>query len=117
MDSSRYWNKLKSQSLQQNILRECPEATSYAQKNVKTNSPASAWRLIIDRFILKHIQSCTITKAHRKSKCKYFTLTVEDLEPFISIMYPGNSFQKFTLTKSKNTQTKHIELCLSAISF
>ena len=30
---------------------------------------------------------------------------------------PGNSFSKFTLTNSKNIQTKYIELCLSAISF
>ena len=51
----------RGRRLQQNILRECPLATSCASKNVKTNSPASAWRLIIDRFILEHIQSCTIT--------------------------------------------------------
>ena len=28
---------------QQNILRECPVATSYARRNVSRNSPASAW--------------------------------------------------------------------------
>jgi len=31
---------------QQNILRECPGPTAYARRNVNTNSPASAWRLI-----------------------------------------------------------------------
>ena len=35
---------------------------------------------------------------------------------FRSFVHPGNSFQKFTLTNSKNIQTKYIELCLSAIS-
>ena len=54
---------------------------------MKTNSPASAWRLIIDRFILEHIQSCTIIEAHRQARCKDFTLSVEELEAFISIMY------------------------------
>ena len=56
-------------------------------KNVKTNSTASAWRLVINRFILEHVQSCTITEAHRQARCKDFTLTVEELEAFISIMY------------------------------
>ena len=36
---------------------------------------------------------------------------------FQSFVKPGNSFQKFTSTNSKNIQTKYIELCLSAISF
>ena len=54
---------------------------------MKTNSPASAWRLIIDKFILEHIQSCTIIEAHRQTKCKDFNLSVEELEAFISIIY------------------------------
>ena len=54
---------------------------------MKTNSPASTWRLIIDKFVPEDIQSCTITEAHRQARCKDFTLTVEELEAFISIMY------------------------------
>ena len=72
---------------QQNILREFSEATSYARRNVKTNSPASAWRLLIDKFILEHIQSCTVTEAHRETGSDGFTVTIEELEAFISIMY------------------------------
>ena len=72
---------------QQNILRECSGATSYARRNVKTNSPASAWRLFIDKFILEHIQSCTVTEAHRETGSDGFTVTIEELEAFISIMY------------------------------
>ena len=34
-----------------------------------------------------------------------------------SFVQPGNSFQKFTETNSKNIQTKCIELCLSVILF
>ena len=66
----------RGRHLQQNNLRECPGATSYAQKKVKTNTPACAWFLIIDRFILEYIQSCTINEAHRQARCKDFTLSV-----------------------------------------
>ena len=72
---------------QQNILRECPVATSYARRNVKIYSPASAWRLIIDNFILEHIRSCTVAEAHLQTRCEDFTLTVEKLEAFIGNMY------------------------------
>ena len=73
--------------MQQIILRECTEATSYARRNVSISSPSSAWRLIIDKFILEHIRSCTVTEAHFQTRCKDFTLTVEELEAFIGIMY------------------------------
>ena len=46
---------------QQNILRETSGPTPYTKRNVFTGSPASAWRLLIDDFILKHIAKCTIT--------------------------------------------------------
>ena len=61
---------------QQNILTECLGATSYARRNVRINSPASAWRLIIDKFILEHIRSCTVTEAHLQTRYEDFTLTV-----------------------------------------
>ena len=54
---------------------------------MKTNSPASACGLIIDRFILEHIQSCATTEAHRQARRKDFTLSFEELEAFISNTY------------------------------
>ena len=65
----------RGRRLQQNILRECPGATSYARKNVKTNSPASAWRLIIIRLFLNIFKVVLLTEAHRQAKCKDFTLS------------------------------------------
>ena len=50
-------------------------------------SPASAWRLLIDDFILKHIAKCTITEAHRQLQHETFALTIEELEAFIAVMY------------------------------
>ena len=65
---------------QQNILREGPGATSHARRNVRINSSASAWCLIIDKFILEHIRSCTVT--HLQTRCENFTLSVEELQAF-----------------------------------
>ena len=91
---------------QQNILRECPEATSYARRNVEIRSLASAWRLIIDKFILEHIRSCTVTEAHLQTKCEDFTLTVGELEAIIGIIYAlgeiGKSDMPLTDFWSKN---------------
>ena len=73
--------------LQQNILRECPGATSYSRRNGRINSPASALRLITDKFILEDIRSCTVIEAHLQTRCEDFTLTVKELEAFIGIIY------------------------------
>ena len=55
-----------------NILKKCPGDSSYARRNIQAASPASAWRLFIDKFILKHIRKSTITVAHRQPKTKNF---------------------------------------------
>ena len=72
---------------QQNILREAFEPTFYAGKNMFAGSLASAWRHLIDSFILKHITKCTITEAHRQPQNQAYAHTVEELEPFIAVMY------------------------------
>ena len=50
----------------QNVLRETCRPTSYTKRNVFAGSPANAWRLLIDDFILKHTAKCIITEAHRQ---------------------------------------------------
>ena len=80
----------RGRSLQQNILKECPGATSYAKRYIKTNSPASAWRLLIDKFILEHIRSCTIAEAQRQSSSKDFNVTMEELEAFYQYYVTGS---------------------------
>ena len=57
------------------ILKECPGPSSYARRNIQAVSPASAWLLFIDKFILEHIRKCTITEAHRQTENKEFCLT------------------------------------------
>ena len=62
---------------QQNILRETSAPTPYTNRNVFAGIPASAWRLLIDDFTLKHIAKCTTTEAHRQLQDETFALTIE----------------------------------------
>ena len=72
---------------QLNILRKTFGPTPYTKRNVFAGSPASAWHLLIDDFILKHIAKCTITEAHRQLQDEPFVLTIEEVEAFIAVMY------------------------------
>jgi len=65
---------------QQNILGEVSGRKPYAKGNVFAGSPASAWRLLVDNFILKHITKRTVTEARRQLHNQTFALTVEELE-------------------------------------
>ena len=69
-----------------NILSECPSPSSYVHRNIQATSPASAWLLFIDKFILEHIRKCTITEAHRQTKNEEFCLTNNELLAFIAVM-------------------------------
>ena len=62
-----------------------------------SGSPASAWRLLIDDFILKHIAKCTITEAHRQLQDETFALTIEELKAFIAVMYVRGATGKSAL--------------------
>ncbi|XP_042911628.1 piggyBac transposable element-derived protein 4-like [Parasteatoda tepidariorum] len=50
-------------------------------------SPASAWRLFIDEWILKHIKKCTEDEAHRHIPENKWVVTLEEVDAFIAILY------------------------------
>ena len=70
-----------------NILKECSGPSNYAHRNIQAASPASAWLLFIDKFILEHIRKCTITEAHRQTINEEFCLKHNELLAFIAVMY------------------------------
>ena len=82
---------------QQNILRETSGPTPYAKRNVFAGNTVSAWRLLIDDFILKQIAKCTITEAHRQLQDEKFAPTIEELETFIAVMYVRGATAKSAL--------------------
>ena len=102
---------------QQNILRETSVLTPYSKRNVFPRSPASAWRLLIDDFILKHIAKCTITEAHRQLQNETFALTIEELQAFIAVMYARGATGKSALPLHVLwTENWDVPLCKSSVS-
>jgi len=102
---------------QQNILREAPGPTPFAKRNVVAGSPASAWRLLIDSYILKLIVKCTVTEAHRQLQNQTFALTIEELEAFIAVMYARGVAGKSSLPLHDLwTEKWGVPLCKSAMS-
>ena len=77
-------------------LQIVPVACSAERRSQKNNlreasgsigSPASAWRLLVDNFILKHITQRTVTEANFQLQNQTFALIVEQLQAFIAVMY------------------------------
>ena len=100
-----------------NILKECPGPSSYAHKNIQAGSPASAWLLFIDKVILEHMRTCTITEAHRQTGNEEFSLTNNELLAFIVVMYTrevaGSNDMPYHILWTENWG---VPLCKKAIS-
>ena len=82
--------------LQQNILIESSGPSPHTKRcvSVCAGSPESAWRLVIDEYIVHHIKKCTVSEAHRQMQNQTFALTVEELERFIAVMYARRVTEK-----------------------
>ncbi|XP_068222576.1 uncharacterized protein [Palaemon carinicauda] len=63
-----------------------PGPTGHAKRCITVGTPASAWRLMIDKFIIQHIKNRTIAEAPRQNKSQNFSLNDEELEAF-TFMY------------------------------
>lgn len=70
---------------QQNLFKDHAGPTPYAKRNVDETC-GSAWRLMIDGKILKHVLSCTIAEA-RRTHSPDWVITIEELEAFLAIIY------------------------------
>lgn len=71
----------------QNILREEQGPTPLPKREIEKGNALSAFRLLIDDFIIKHIQKCTETEARIKSKNNSWTISFEEIYATIAIMY------------------------------
>jgi hypothetical protein len=55
-----------------NIFREVPGPTGYAKRNIMKGKMKTAFSLIIDHHIMKHIRLCTIEEANpTKARCRF----------------------------------------------
>lgn len=72
---------------QHNVVKEAAGPTSHAKRNIIDGCASSAYRLFIDEPILRHIKYCTVTEAHKQLGTNDWSLTLEELDAFISILY------------------------------
>lgn len=85
------WKEITSQDtggrLQaQNILRQQAGPTNFAKRQIKSASATTAWNLLINEPILKHIQKCTNMEAERRGQPDW-DVSLSELEAFISLLY------------------------------
>ncbi|XP_054729834.1 uncharacterized protein LOC129238721 [Anastrepha obliqua] len=77
---------------QQNILREISGPTPYAKRYIENDKPISAWRLLIDEYILRRIKECTEKEAHDKSQNETWNLSLDELDAFIALIYARGAY-------------------------
>lgn len=80
-----------------NILRENPGPTNYAKRHITEESVSSAWMLMINDKILRHISDCTEKEAHRQLNNDTWSLSQHELEAFIAVLYARGAFGANTL--------------------
>ena len=71
----------------QNVLRESPGPSPFANRCVEDESPVSAWRLFFSEPMLRLIQYCTETEARNVLGDNEWSVSLEELEGFIAIIY------------------------------
>lgn len=94
------WNVVQQQEKEtgrygaHNILRESPGPTSLPKRKIVEGSVLSAFNLLIDNYIIKHIQECTETEARSKLKCENWSTTYEEISAVIGIMFARGALAK-----------------------
>ncbi|KAK9746940.1 hypothetical protein QE152_g5650 [Popillia japonica] len=73
--------------VQQNILRELPGPSGLARQGIDEDKLSSAWLLIIDDRILKHIEKCTEQEPRRCQEVDDWSVSLQELKAFIAILY------------------------------
>jgi hypothetical protein len=72
---------------QHNVVKEKAGLTSYASHRIKEGSALSAFRLIIDEPMIRHIRTCTEAEARRQLNDDAWSVTADELDAFIAILY------------------------------
>ena len=81
------------------IFKDIAGPTGYAKRNIMLDCVISAFELIIDKNIMKHIKDCIDTEARRVLK-KDWTVTVAELHSFLGILYARGAYESRSLKAS-----------------
>ena len=71
---------------QQNVLKEIPDPTSYAKRNVSECNVFTSFSLFIDRYIVEHIVKCTENEAQSKLQDESWKTSKEEIYKLFGIM-------------------------------
>ena len=71
----------------QNILRESPGPTSLPKRKIVEQSVLSAFNLLVDDFIIKHIIECTESEARSKLNNEDWSTSYAEICAVIGIMF------------------------------
>lgn len=82
--------KHNARDIQQNTVKNKLVHTHYAKCSTD-NSTASLWHLLIEEFMLCHIQKCAEAKAFILLQDKHWALSAKELYTFIALIYTHNS--------------------------
>jgi len=85
------------QTPSQNILRETPGPAAHAKRNIVADCTVSAFSLLIDEALLKNIQMATQQEAHRQLGNNEWSMSLEEVNAFIAILYARGAFGSNTL--------------------
>ncbi|XP_047098277.1 uncharacterized protein LOC124712029 isoform X2 [Schistocerca piceifrons] len=72
---------------QQNILKETRGPTPHAKRHISNDNVSSAWRLLVDQSMLKHIKKCTEAEAQRLLGNDSWSSHLEELDAFVALLY------------------------------
>lgn len=74
----------------QNVIKELPGATSYADRNISMYV-SSTCRLFINKSVLRHIQKYTDAEAGLNNK-ESWTISLDELDAFNAIIYAKGTY-------------------------
>ena len=82
-----FGEELPGRLSQQNILKELPGPTPYAKRNIEDESATSAFKLLIDEPLLRHIQRSTVAEARLQLDDNTWNMSLAELDAFVAILY------------------------------
>ena len=84
--------KIYRRTLHHNILRETLGPTPHAKRNIVHVATNTAFNLMIDDFMLQHIQEATEQEARRQLQDDSWALSREELNAVIAVFYARGAF-------------------------
>ena len=78
--------------LQQNIIKEISGPTPHAKRHISDDQVESAFKLLVDETMLRHIVRSTEAEARHQLGDESWTMSCDELDAFIAILYARGAY-------------------------